>query len=51
VGPERRHPRWRHGRREVARDGREVFYPPIVPLPARPISDRFLSEGERLATP
>ena len=40
--------RWRHGRRDVTRAGREVHYPPVLRPPA-PIDARFLSEEERLA--
>jgi transposase, IS30 family len=39
--------RWLHGRTETSRDGREKTYPSIM-LPRRAISDRFLSELERV---
>jgi IS30 family transposase len=40
--------RWLHGRTETSPDGRAKTYPSIM-LPIRAISDRFLSETERVA--
>jgi IS30 family transposase len=38
---------WRYGRKQVIREGRVVFYPPVVDGPAS-IDPRFLSLDERL---
>ena len=40
--------RWLHGRTDTSPDGREKTYPSIM-LPSRAISDRFLSEQDRVA--
>ena len=40
--------RWLHGRTDTSADGRVKTYPSIM-LPRRAISDRFLSESERVA--
>jgi len=43
--------RWRHGRTIVTRDDRKLHYPPVVTrgkVPEREISDRYLSEDERV---
>ncbi len=40
--------RWLHGRTETSPDGRAKVYPSIM-APIRAVSDRFLSEAERVA--
>ena len=40
--------RWRHGRTIISSSGRKLHYPPVASTGKREISDRYLSEDERV---
>jgi transposase, IS30 family len=40
--------RWRHGRTIISSSGRKLHYPPVASAGKREISDRYLSEDERV---
>jgi transposase, IS30 family len=40
--------RWRHGRKRTTRDGRTLHYAPVITSRKVEISERYLSEDERV---